>query len=116
MCFAPLMAPRPNVWTVVIPRLTDALARRERPFVLVLDDLHRIRDLEALDALVMVAEAIPRSSHLVIGSREHHRLPLGRLRTQRRVIELGADQLAMSVPEAQTFMRRLGIEIRTPTR
>ena len=85
---------------------------RERPFVLVLDDLHRIRDLEALDALVTVAEAIPRSSHLVIGSRENHRLPLGRLRTQRRVVELGADQLAMTVPEAQAFMRRLRIEIR----
>ena len=109
--FAPLMAPRPNVWTVVIPRLADALAKRERPFVLVLDDLHRIRDLEALNALAMVAEAIPRSSHLVVGSREHHRLPLGRLRTQRRVVELGAEQLAMTVPEAGAFMRRLGIEV-----
>ena len=105
------MAPRPNIWTVVIPRVADALATRERPFVLVLDDLHRVRDLEALDALAMVAEAIPRSSHLVVGSREHHRLPLGRLRTQRRVVELGADQLAMTVPEAHTFMRRLEVEV-----
>ena len=53
----------------------------------------------------------PRSSHLVVGSREHHRLPLGRLRTQRRVVELGAEQLAMTVPEAGAFMRRLGIEV-----
>lgn len=109
--FAPLMAPRPNIWTVVIPRVADALAKRERPFVLVLDDLHRIHDLEALDALAMVAEAIPRSSHLVVGSREHHRLPVGRLRTQRRVVELGADQLAMTVAEAHSFMRRLGIKL-----
>ncbi len=109
--FAPLMAPRPNVWTVVIPRVAEALAKRERPFVLVLDDLHRIRDLEALNALAMVAEAIPRSSHLVVGSREHHRLPLGRLRTQRRVVELGTEHLAMTAPEAHAFMRRLGIEV-----
>src|SRR3954470_6617069 len=45
---APLRAPRPNLTEVVVPRLCEALGRREHPFVLVLDDLHFVRNPKSL--------------------------------------------------------------------
>ncbi len=98
--FAPLMAPKPNLWNVVVPRLCDALAEGRSPFVLILDDLHRAQDPEALEPLGTIAEHMPEGSRLAIASREHPAVPLGRLRTQRGVIEVGARDLAMTRTEA----------------
>ena len=102
--FAPLMAPRPNIWSVVVPRLCDALGAGRSPFVLVLDDLHRTRDPEALEPLGMLAEHMPDGSRLAIASREHPGVPLGRLRTQRGVIEVGVRDLAMTRTEASELL------------
>ena len=40
--FAPLSTPRSGISNVVVPRLCTALASREKPFVLILDDLHLV--------------------------------------------------------------------------
>ena len=82
------MAPRPSLWTVVVPRLCDALQDRKQPFVLVIDDLHRVHDHLALEPLATIAEKMPAGSQLAIASREDLAIPVGRLRTQRRVVEL----------------------------
>lgn len=102
--FAPLMAPRPNLWNVVVPRLCDALGEGRSPFVLVLDDLHRARDPEALEPLATIAEHMPEGSRLAIASREQPAVPLGRLRTQRGLIEVGARDLAMTDSEAAELL------------
>jgi len=109
--FAPLMAPRPNLWNVVVPRLCEAVAQRRNPFVLVLDDLHQVTDLTALEPLAAIAESVPEGSRLAIASREYSAVPLGRLRTQRGVIELGALDLAMTSTETAVLLRRLGHEL-----
>ena len=41
--FAPLATPRSGISAAVLPRFSEALKRREIPFMLVLDDLHLIR-------------------------------------------------------------------------
>ena len=102
--FAPLMAPRPNLWSVVVPRLCDALGAGRSPFVLVLDDLHRARDPEALEPLGHARRAHAGGLRLAIASREHPRCPLGRLRTQRGVIEVGVRDLAMTRSEASELL------------
>lgn len=109
--FAPLMAPRPNLWSVVIPRLGDALATRQQPFVLVLDDLHRVHDHLSLEPLATLAERMPEGSQLAIASRENLPIPLGRLRTQRTIVELSADDLALTSAEAEAAVSSLGIEL-----
>jgi LuxR family maltose regulon positive regulatory protein len=109
--FAPLMAPRPNLWNVVVPRLCEAVARRRSPFVLVLDDLHQVSDRTALEPLAAIAESVPEGSRLAIASREDSGVPLGRLRTQRGVIELGTVDLAMTPAETGALLRRLGHEL-----
>ena len=109
--FAPLMAPRPNLGSVVVPRLCEALAGERRPFVLVLDDLHRVRDRAALEPLATIAEQIPDGSRLVISSREDPAIPLGRLRTRRGVIDLGPADLAMTHAEASAQLGALDLNL-----
>lgn len=109
--FAPLMAPRPNLWNVVVPRLCEALEAGREPFVLVLDDLHRTQDPEALEPLGTIAEYIPEGSRLAIASREHPAVPLGRLRTQRGVIEVGMGDLAMTREESADLLTAVAPEL-----
>ena len=109
--FAPLMAPRPNLWTVLVPRLCEALQSREQSFVLVLDDLHRVRDHLSLEPLATIAEQMPSGSQLAIASREDLAIPLGRLRTNRGVTELQAADLAMTGAEVEALLTGLGVEL-----
>lgn len=109
--FAPLMAPRPNLWSVLVPRLCDALQFREQQFVLVLDDLHRVRDRASLESLAIIAERMPTGSQLAIASREDLAIPLGRLRTQRNLIELNAVDLAMTQTEVEALLTGLGVQL-----
>lgn len=113
--FAPLMAPRPNLWSVVVPRLGDALATRQQPFVLVLDDLHRVHDHLSLEPLATLAERMPEGSQIAIASREDLPIPLGRLRTQRSIVELGVNDLGLTSSEAQAAIANLGIELPAET-
>lgn len=107
---APLLAPQPDLWSAVIPRLSAAIEARQEPFVLVLDDLHRVRDERTLAPLVTLAESMPVGSQLAVASREGPAIALGRLRTQRSVVELHADDLAMTEAEAAEVMSGFGID------
>ncbi|MFN8113170.1 MAG: LuxR C-terminal-related transcriptional regulator [Solirubrobacterales bacterium] len=109
--FAPLMAARPNLWAVVIPRLCEALQTREKQFVLVLDDLHRVHDHLSLEPLATIAEQMPSGSQIAIASREDLAIPLGRLRTQRAIVELQAGDLAMTRAEVGELMTGLGVRL-----
>ena len=112
--FAPLLSPRPNLWDVVVPRLCHALRQCERPFVIVLDDLHNLHNPEALRPLPELAACLNAGSTLAITSREEPEMPLGRLRTQRRLGEVGARELMMTAPEATTCSSRPGSSSTTP--
>ena len=109
--FAPLMAPRPDVRNVVVPRLCDALRDREQPFVVVLDDLHHLNNPESLQPLAAIAERLPAGSVLAITSRQEPELPLGRLRARRLLVELRADDLKMTLPEASVLLKQSGLTV-----
>ena len=104
--FAPLLSPRPNLWKVVVPRLCHALRQCERPFVVVLDDLHTLRNPEALAPLPELAACLNAGSTLAITSREEPEMPLGRLRTQRRLGEVTARELMMTAAEAADLLEQ----------
>jgi LuxR family maltose regulon positive regulatory protein len=112
--FAPLLAPRPDVWNVVVPRLTQALRECERPFVIVLDDLHHVRNAEALRPLPDIAAGLSAGSTLAITSRDEPEMPLGRLRTQRRLGEVGIRDLTMTASEAAGLLEQAGLELGGP--
>lgn len=108
---APLQMPRPNLQDVVVPRLCEALGRRDQPFVLVLDDVHFVRNPESLRSLASIAERVPGGSKLAIASRDEPAIPLGRLRAQRLLLELHAGDLAMTEGEASVLLEQAGLEL-----
>ncbi|WP_265523130.1 LuxR family transcriptional regulator [Oerskovia flava] len=78
------------------PRLASALRRSQRPFLLVLDDLHELRSAGCHDVLGLVIGAIPHGSQLVTASRdEQPHLP--RLRAADEAVEILATDLALDV-------------------
>jgi LuxR family transcriptional regulator, maltose regulon positive regulatory protein len=89
-----LSAPGGSVWATCIPRVCGALSAMARPVVLVLDDLHFVRDATCLDAIAALIDSVPERSRMVVSSREEPDLPLARLRSQGRVLEIGAGTCA----------------------
>ena len=75
------------------------------PFVLVLDDVHVLRDRHAIAALAVFAGDLPPEAMLVLASRTEPPLPIARMRAQRRVSELGPRELAMTRAETAALLR-----------
>ena len=94
-----------------MPRVCQALRELERPFVIVLDDLHKVHNPEALAPLPELAASLNAGSTLAITSREEPAMPLGRLRTQRRLGEVGARDLVMTRAEAADLLEGAGLEL-----
>jgi LuxR family maltose regulon positive regulatory protein len=80
-------------------------------FVLVLDDADRVSSVVLGAAVRDVLGWLPDGSQVAIGSRREPSLGLGRLRAQRTILELGAADLAMSVPEAALLLTNDGLEL-----
>ncbi len=116
--FAPLATPRSGVSSAVVPRLCTALRERRQPFVLVLDDLDLIRDEGCVAPLTAIAQAIPTGSQLALASRAEPPLPIGLMRADRLVTEIGAGELVMTTREASDVLEAcgLGLEADSVTR
>jgi LuxR family maltose regulon positive regulatory protein len=93
------------------PRLAWALEPPRRPMILVLDDAHLLREPSALDALRTLSEHVAPGSTLALASRGELGLPVGRMRSEGVVTELGTPDLAMDEDEAATFLRRTGLPL-----
>ena len=93
------------------PLLAAALESRLQPFALILDDAHHVRSAPALQVLATIAEHLPRGSQLVLASRARPALPLGRLRAHRSLVELDAQEMAMTSTEAASLLRASGVRV-----
>ena len=96
---------------VLVPRLERTVAERGRPFVLVLDDAHRLRRRQAWALVQALADCMPSGSQLVVVSRQEPTLALGRMRADRRVHELAPKRLAMDRSEAGEMLAGAGITL-----
>ncbi|HEY3670745.1 MAG TPA: AAA family ATPase [Acidimicrobiia bacterium] len=96
---------------VLVPRLERTVAERGRPFVLVLDDAHRLRRRQAWALVQALADCMPAGSQLVVVSREEPGLALGRMRADRRVHELPSKRLAMDRGEADELLEGAGTSL-----
>jgi LuxR family maltose regulon positive regulatory protein len=74
------------------------------PRVLVIDDLHVLRSAAAGALVAALADRIPAGGALVLVSRHEPPIPLGRLRARETVVELRADQLAMTRREVAAVL------------
>ena len=91
--------------------LAETLRRAEQPFVLVLDDVHRLSSPRAVAALRTIADAVPQGSQLVLASRQEPALPIGRLRAEGRLVDLRAADLVMTRREAAVMLSLAGLEL-----
>jgi LuxR family maltose regulon positive regulatory protein len=108
--FQILASPSSHVPPTVVPRLAAAMSVRTEPVDLVLDHVELLHDRQCLDVLAQLAVQLAGGSRLVLASRTRPRLPLGRLRGQGRLMEVGAADLAMNLSEARALLE--GVEVR----
>ncbi len=95
----------------LLPLLAAALEPMVEPFLLIIDDVHHVTSAPALTVLTTVAEHLPSGSQLVLASRARPALPLGRLRAHRSLLELDAEDLAMTSTEASSLLDTAGVPV-----
>jgi len=109
--FEVLASPVSSVPGSVVPRLGVAFWTMTVPVVLVLDDVHLLRDRECRDALSVLADHVPPGSRLVLAGRGEPPLRIARLRAEGQVLEIGPGDLMLSRPEAAALLRSAGVTL-----
>ena len=107
--FDALASPASSVPGSVVPRLSAAFASMTTPVVLVLDDVHLLRNRECRDALSVLAEHVPAGSRLVLVGRTEPPLRVARLRAEGRILEIGPADLSLTREEAAVLLRDAGL-------
>jgi LuxR family maltose regulon positive regulatory protein len=109
--FDALASPGVSVEAKVIPRLGAALATSDEAVVLVLDDLHALRDRRGLDAIASLGRHVPAGSLLVLSARGDPALPIAALRARGLTLEIGPDDLRMDAGEAHQLLGAAGVDL-----
>jgi LuxR family transcriptional regulator, maltose regulon positive regulatory protein len=109
--FDALAAPGAPTTETIHPRLGSSPSASAVPIVVVLDDVHLLQNRECLDAVAALVERTPPGSQFVIAGRGEPALPLAGLRAGGRVVEIGADDLAMDRQEAGLLLRDAGVDL-----
>jgi LuxR family transcriptional regulator, maltose regulon positive regulatory protein len=93
----------------VVARLAAAMAAMTGPVALVLDHLELLENQACLDAVAELAAQLPTRAQLLVASRARPPLPVALLRAQGRVVEVGAEGLAMDDQEARVLLEGAGV-------
>ena len=109
--FDALASPGSSVPGSVLPRLCAAFWSMTSPVVLVLDDVHVLRNRECRAAVSLLAEHVPEDSQLALAGRTRPPLRTGRLRAEGRILEIVASDLSLTTEEASTLLRGAGITL-----
>ncbi len=107
--FDTLTSPGSSVLGSVLPRLASAFSSMTRPVVLVLDDVHVLRNQECRAALSVLADHVPPASRLVLAGRTAPPLRVARLRAEHRILQIGPGELSLTPDEAALLLRNAGI-------
>lgn len=95
---------------VSLDQLDELLVQLENAAteLLVLDDLHFVRDSEVLDQLDYLLRRLPRGLRIVLISRSNSPVPLGKFRAEGKVAELGVDELTFTRGEVGDLLKLEG--------
>ncbi len=97
-----------------IPRLASAMASMP-PFVLALDDVHRLDDRASLDAIERLTRHVPRGSTFAFAGRRDPPVPTARLRGLGEMVEIDAGDLALDDDQARDLLRGEGLDLTDAT-
>ncbi len=104
-----LALPDPPIREAVVPALVQAVSSAP-PFVLVLDDAHRVRDPRCWQIVGILVDAISSGSALVVSGRADPPLHLGRLRSQELLAEYRYPQLCFDREGTRSLLALHGFE------
>lgn len=106
-------APDADLRDQVLVPLLDALAEDDEPILIVLDDVHLIRDVGTLESLDWALARLPHAHRLVLISRTDPPLAsLNRLKVRGDVLDVRADELRFGLDETRRFLvDHLGIAV-----
>jgi LuxR family maltose regulon positive regulatory protein len=93
----------PDDFSALTP-LFNEIAQISSSICLILDDIQTITNPGVLQSISYLIEHQPSNLHLVLASRIIPPIPLSRLRIQRQLLELTAEDLAFTLPEARTYL------------
>ena len=77
----------------------------------VLDQVEALSSRESRRSVAALASTLPQGWTLAMASREALPLPTARMRVERRLLEIGVDDLTMSEPEAARLLEAVGVEL-----
>ena len=103
--FDALASPASSVPGSVVPRLGAAFSSMTTPVVLVLDDVHALRNSECRAALSVLADHVPGGSRLALAGRVEPPLRIARLRAEGKILEIGPGDLSLTCGEASSLLR-----------
>jgi LuxR family maltose regulon positive regulatory protein len=95
----------------VVARFMAAISATESPVALALDHAEAITEPDCLDTLAEFALRLPSGWQLAVASRHSLPLPVARLRAHGRLLEVGANDLAMSPAEAGSLLEGAGLQL-----
>jgi LuxR family maltose regulon positive regulatory protein len=95
----------------VVPRLGSAFWAMSTPVMLILDDVHLLRNAECRDALSALADHVPQGSRLVLAGRDEPPLRIARLRAEGRILEIGPGDLSLNREDATALLRGAGLAL-----
>ena len=81
------------------------------PVVLVLDDVHVLRNFECRAALSVLADHVPGDSRLALAGRAQPPLRIARLRTEGKITEIGPVNLSLTFDEASSLLRNVDLTL-----
>jgi LuxR family maltose regulon positive regulatory protein len=94
----------------LVEQVVDIVGSLGQPIAIVLDQLEALTRSECLASIAGFAGAVPAGSRLVLSTRDELPLHRARMRVEHRLLEIGADDLAMSRTEASHLLAGVGVE------
>ncbi|HEV7759093.1 MAG TPA: LuxR C-terminal-related transcriptional regulator [Acidimicrobiales bacterium] len=88
----------------VVPLLHTRAAGRERPLLVVLEDLHVLRDAAVLGELTYLVDRLPPELRILATTRRLPALPVGRWRAQGQMTEITMDDLRFRPDEVTALL------------
>jgi LuxR family maltose regulon positive regulatory protein len=109
--FDALASPGSSVPGSAVPRLGSAFSSMTSPVVLVLDDVHLLRNSECRAALSVLADHVPGGSRMALAGRAEPPLRIARLRAEGKILEIGPGDLSLTRAEAASLLRDAGVAL-----
>ncbi len=90
---------------VLATSLTNELDRLDQNLIVVLDDIHLIRNMEVQEVLKRVLQHPPKALHLVLVGRRDPMIPITSLRAEGTLTELRMNDLRFTIDESTAFLQ-----------